>query len=47
VRSQHDLLITRLFGCRDFAVPLNVVVDAATGKGAIMAKRKKQSKVQK
>ena len=46
-RSQHDLLITRLFGCRDLAVLRQCGVGRTTEKGQSMAKRKKASKIQK
>jgi hypothetical protein len=39
-----DLLITRLSGCRDSGI--NVRFGSTNQNGAIMAKRKKQSKVQ-
>jgi hypothetical protein len=46
-RSQHDLLITRLFACRDLAV-LRQCVEAPPKQGErFVAKRKKGAKVQK
>jgi hypothetical protein len=47
VRSQHDLLITRLFGCQDLVIGRQCVAEnEEPDQGAIMAKRKKGSKVQ-
>jgi len=47
VRSQHDLLITRLLGCRDSAVLRQCDLGGTTQiRGSIMVKRKKGSKAQ-
>ena len=47
VRSQHDLLITRLLGCRDSAVLRQCELGGTTQiRGSIMVKRKKGSKAQ-
>jgi hypothetical protein len=46
-RSQHDLLITRLFACRDLAVLRQCGGGITQNRGEIMAKRKKGAKVQK
>src|SRR5215472_9898393 len=44
---QHNLLITRLFGCRELAVLRQCAGESLPRtEGRIMAKRKKQSKVQ-
>jgi hypothetical protein len=45
-RSQHDLLITRLYGCRDLVIGDQCCGDEPD-QGTIMAKRKKGSKIQK
>jgi hypothetical protein len=42
--SQHDLLITRLFGCQDLVIQHQCCGDEPD-EGAIMAKRKKGSKI--
>src|ERR1700758_790466 len=44
LRSQHDLLITRLFGCRDLVVGHQCCGDEPD-QGTIMAKHKKGSKI--
>jgi hypothetical protein len=44
MRSQHDLLITRLFGCRDLVIGHQCCGDEPD-QGTIMAKRKKGSKI--
>jgi hypothetical protein len=45
--TQHDLLITRLFSCRDLAVLRQCAFGGTTqNRGKIMAKSKKGSKIQ-
>jgi hypothetical protein len=44
MRSQHDLLITRLFGCRDLVIGHQCCGDEPD-QGTIMANRKKGSKI--
>jgi hypothetical protein len=44
MRSQRDLLITRLFGCRDLVIGHQCCGDEPD-QGTIMAKRKKGSKI--
>jgi hypothetical protein len=47
MRSQHDLLITHLFGCQDLVIGRQCVAENEPDQGAIMAKTKKPAKVQK